>query len=253
MTGKKAELGNRILWTHPGLGDQISNARIIETFVASHPSDKILLPTKRKYMKQVSQIYSYLSTVKPIPVPNNPRLETLVIRTYQLLYAAKLQSVGREKLAKTPRFLDGEYLSLNSRFNLTVGLDPKDLVSTRLREHLLNLSQLAPPKAPFAFIDTHVGTHRAIPQEVIDSLRLRGLETVFNDSTIPLHELCLTILSAQELHMVGSAPLCMALTIGSENSSRVYYAHDGEDLSYSYPGWITRNLEKFDREDNGNS
>jgi hypothetical protein len=237
--GKKPKVGNRILWTHPGLGDQICNARIIETFVEHHPGDRILLPTKRKYKKQVSQIYSYLKGVKPIPVPNNPRLEILVIWGYQLLFGAGLQVVGRWKLNRVRNPKNGVHLSLSSRFNVTVGLHPKDLVSSRLREHLLAGKQVIPPEAPFAFIDTHPGTHREVPQTVIDSIQARGLDLVFNDNSVPLHELCLLIDSAQELHMVGSAPLCLALTIGSQNPVKIYYAHDGEDLSYSYPSWIT--------------
>lgn len=192
-------------------------------------------------------MYSYLKTMRTIPVPNNPRLEILVIWYYQLLFAASLQAVGRKKLSKIVNPKKGVHLSLSSRFNLTFGMDPKDLVSTRLREHLLTQNQATPPKGPFAFIDTHPGTHRAVPQEVIDAIQAKGLLVVFNDNKVPLHELCLTIMSAQELHMVGSAPLCLALTIGSENPVKIYYAHDGEDLSYSYPSWITSPLENIDR------
>ena len=191
--GKRSKVGNRILWTHPGLGDQICNARIIETFVEHHPGDRILLPTKRKYKKQVSQIYSYLEGVKPIPVPNNPRLEIFVIWGYQLLFGAGLQVVGRWKLNRVRNPKNGVHLSLSSRFNVTVGLHPKDLVSSRLREHLLAGKQVIPPETPFAFIDTHPGTHREVPQTVIDSIQARGLELVFNDNSVPLHELCLLI------------------------------------------------------------
>ena len=139
------------------------------------------------------------------------------------------------------RTLFPEY-SLNSLFNLFIGVSPLNLVSRSLRHSILRLNQEEPPPEPYAFIDHHPGTAREIPNRVLSGIKERSFRLIENPRGLPLYSMLRLLDSAQELHMVNSAPLCLALTIDAEAPVRIHYDSLSDPVSKSYERWKTVNL-----------
>lgn len=228
-----------LLWTHLGLGDQISMARVLEE--RCDANDVVFLPAKKRNEKHVREIFSYIGNLQVLPVPNSSRLERLAVSALSMALRARLEEVGHSKLPSIRKNFPG--LHLNSQFNVAAGLDPADLVSHRLHNHLLSLWQAPPPDFDYAFVDHHRFTDREIPTKELEEIEKRGLRVVENDHSLPLQCQLEIMKRAKELHMVASAPLCLALTTGIRNKSNIYWDSLGEEhTKSSYPGWETRTL-----------
>jgi hypothetical protein len=129
--------------------------------------------------------------------------------------------------------------SLNSYFNLIFGLNPFDLVSKKLRFSIEKISQLEPMSGPYIFMDHHKGTEREIPSNVIDRIKSTGLTIFENPRDQELFRLLHVIDSAVELHLVNSAPLCLALTTDAKPKNRIHYDSLNDPVTKSYSGWST--------------
>jgi hypothetical protein len=112
-----------------------------------------------------------------------------------------------------------------------------DLVAPDLRARLNGQEQCMSPDVPFAFVDHHPGTSREIPSDVLSAIQSRGLLIVQNPRGTELSQIMPLLDYAEELHLVASAPLCLALTIDAKAKSRTHYDSLGDPVPNAYSRW----------------
>jgi hypothetical protein len=221
-----------VLWTHSGLGDQISASRIVESLLNSNV--EVLWPVMARNIQFMTQAFSEWEGLSLIPIDDSAKENTKTL-AISLKYRARIVNVGHRHLSKM-QSLFPEF-SLNSIFNLFIGLEPLDLVSKKLRSSLAGISQLEIPSKPFAFLDHHPKTYREIPPFIFDSIFARGLTLIENPRNSPLASTINLLDNAAELHLVNSAPLCLAQTIDAKAARRVHYDSRRDPVHKSYPRW----------------
>jgi hypothetical protein len=226
--------GKVLLWSHLGLGDQISASRLVEELVKQQIS--VVWPVKQKNFDFLKVAFADVDGLSLVKINDNTR-EDFQVTKISIQTGSRVVSLGHSHLSAM-HYLFPEY-SLNSLFNLFVGMDPLKLVSLRLRDRISRTAQLMPPTEPFAFLDHHPGTVREIPQEVLSALRERGLRLVDNPRDAPLYSTVRLLDSAQEIHLVNSAPLCLALTIDATAPVRINYDSLGDSVAKSYERWAS--------------
>lgn len=229
--------GRILLWSHLGLGDQISASPVVEHLLSQ--KIEVVWPVKPRNLDFLNLTFNNwvgLSTVRL----NDSVREDFQIRKIAFDTKSRVVSLGHGHLSSM-RTLFPEY-SLNSLFNLFIGVNPLKLVSRSLRDSLLRLDQEEPPLQPYAFLDHHPGTAREIPNRVLSGIKDRGFRLIENPRELPLYSMLRLLDSAQELHMVNSAPLCLALTTDAGAPVRVHYDSHSDPVSKSYERWKTVNL-----------
>jgi hypothetical protein len=226
--------GRILLWSHLGLGDQISASPIIEALLARNV--EVVWPVKTRNFDFLNVAFTGWEGLSIVKIHENLR-EDLQIAKLALDTKSRVVSLGHRGLPAM-RLLFPEY-TLNSLFNLFIGVDPLNLVSRGLRESLLKLDQEHPPHEPYVFLDHHPGSAREIPNQVLNGIQERGLRVIENPRELPLYSMVRLLDSAQELHMVNSAPLCLALTIDATAPERIHYDTLGDSLARSYGRWKT--------------
>lgn len=231
--------GGRVLfWSHLGLGDQISASPIVEQLL--NRNIEVVWPAKPRNLNFLNHAFNDWVGLSFVGL--NERLrEDILIRKTAFDTKSRVVSLGHGQLSSM-RTLFPEF-SLNSIFNLFIGVDPLTLVSRRLRESLLKLDQEDPPLEPYAFLDHHPGTAREIPSHVLSGIKERGIRLIENPRELPLYSMVRLLDSAQELHLVNSAPLCLALTTDAKASMRIHYDTHGDPVSKSYQRWKTIELD----------
>jgi hypothetical protein len=227
------EQGRVLLWTHLGLGDQISAARIVESYLAS--GTEVIWPVKTRNIDFMKIAYGRLPGLELIEVPDFNKHEWSLVRRISKANRVKIVVAGHSLLRPLSEAFPE--LPLNSLFNLSVGIHPMDLVSPDLRERLGTSQQAPIPSVPFAFVDHHPGTPREIPLEVLSGVSSRGLLIFNNPRFLNLTKVVSLMDAADELHLVASAPLCLALTIGARAKVKVHYDSLGDPIANSYEGW----------------
>lgn len=227
-----------ILKTHLGLGDQISSMKIVENLIEEEV--EIIWPIK-------TNNYSFFKET----IGHWPNLNLIKYNPEEITFKNLIEKINNKDKYRIMQFSQNSLAAvknifpkycLNSHFNILFGYHPTDLISKKFRNSLITNSQIEPPSQLYAFIDHHPGTDREIPVEIFNLIKNRGLKIVHNDINIPLSKLVLILDNAQELHLVNSAPLCLALTINSRAQSKFHYDNRKEPLSYSYDNWVSIDL-----------
>jgi hypothetical protein len=229
--------GRILLWSHLGLGDQISASPIVEQLL--NRKIEVVWPVKPRNLNFMNHAFNDWGGLSIVRLNESLR-EDFQIRKIAFETKSSVVSLGHGQLSSM-RTLFPEF-SLNSLFNLFIGLDPLNLVSQSMRDSLLKLDQEEPPLEPYAFLDHHPGTAREIPSQALSDIKERGLRLIENPRDLPLFSTVRLLDSAQELHMVNSAPLCLALTTDAKASVRIHYDTHGDPVSKSYERWKTKNL-----------
>jgi hypothetical protein len=222
-----------VLWTHLGLGDQISAARIVKSYLDA--GTQVFWPVKKKNISFMSSAFGSLDGIELIEINDSPEQESSEVKEIAVSRKAKIVMAGHRVL--NPLRQAFPHLPLNSLFNLSVGISPADLIAPDLRARLSLGEQYLSPDVPFAFVDHHPGTHREIPESILTSIESRGLVIVNNPTGTPLSKIMPLLDDAEELHLVGSAPLCLALTIDSKAKLRTHYDYMGDPVSGAYARW----------------
>jgi hypothetical protein len=217
-----------VLWGHLGLGDQICSARSIELW--SQRVDLLIIPVKMRNLIAVTNFFGYLTNIAVLPMESDePSDEHFEVHKIALQYSAAVVDAGRG-LYSTLRRIFPEY-GINRALAMSAVTNPTVLSSIMLGNHLADTRQTAPPKHPYAFIDHHPGIQgREIPRTILEGLEKKGLVLVYNSLGAPLSEHLLLMRYATELHMVSSAPLCLALTAGTSATTRVAYRSQSQAL-----------------------
>ena len=104
-------------------------------------------------------------------------------------------------------------------------------------EYLNKITQIDVPDRSFAYIDHHPGTERSIPKKVLEMLERRDILVVQNPRNEPLASTLALMDSAAELHLVNSAPLCMALTLDARSLKKIHYDSRNDPATKSYSNW----------------
>lgn len=229
--------GRILLWSHLGLGDQISASPVVEHLLSQ--KIEVVWPVKPRNLDFLNLTFKNWGGLSTVRLSDSVR-EDFQIRKIAFDTKSRVVSLGHGHLSSM-RTLFPEY-SLNSLFNLFIGVNPLNLVSRSLRDSLLRLDQEEPPLQPYAFLDHHPGTAREIPNRVLSGIKDRGFRLIENPRELPLYSMLRLLDSAQELHMVNSAPLCLALTTDAGAPVRVHYDSHSDPVSKIYERWKTVNL-----------
>jgi hypothetical protein len=229
-----------ILWSHLGLGDQISSASLIENLTKR--IETLIIPTKKRNLDFIFSTFGNWEGVQIEEVDDDSLCESREIQRLVRKHQCRVLVFGHHTLPIACLQL-GE-VCLNDLLSYSKKIPSGPLVSSKLRDSLNKCHQATPPSKPFAFVDHHPGTSRAIPNRFLDEIRDRGLEVYSNPQHIPLYALLRILDEAEELHLVASAPLCLALTIDARAKKRVYYRtlNQGTITSPSYPNWFEVDL-----------
>ena len=227
-----------VFWTHLGLGDQISASCLIESWLSA--GCQLHLPVKPRNFDFLNAAYGNLEGLS-LHIINDENPEKLEVADLaKKLVVSEVVEIGHSHLP-IAKILFPEVF-LNGVFNIIGGLTPDRLVSQRLRGALVSSEQNPVPEHPFAFVDHHPGTIREIPSNVLESVRDRGLRIFENPRDVPLQSLLAVMDSADELHMVPSAPLCMAMTVDAQSKQRFHYDHMGDSIEKNYRRWTSSPL-----------
>lgn len=227
------------MWTHMGLGDQISVSPTLKAIADSGRT--ITLIAQPQY---VSMVESYFGNhenldVMPIPMGTSPLRQRKAVYRIAAQTRLPLLTAGHEVYALLARAFPTR--SINWHLNASFGIAPKDLLRDDA-ELLMSLIPQAPvPAEPYAFVDHHPGSPREIPPQILESIQDRGMTLVHNPTARPLPSLLRIMHHASELHLVSSAPLCQALTFDLANGRGRfrYRIGDHHPLLLDYPpDWL---------------
>jgi hypothetical protein len=229
-----------IYWGHLGLGDQISSARAIEAYI--NAGLNVVIPTKRKNLEFISSAYGSWSGVIVAEISDYDQDEIKEIKRLKREFNFRVLVVGHSLLRIVDR-IEGD-ISLNEKLNYCAGLRRGRLISSKLRNSLISLDQYPVPPRPYAFIDHHPGTERELPQQILDTLISRNVAIIDNPRNVCMSRLIDLLDNAEELHLVASAPLCLALTVNAKSPTKYYYRTNGQHSlkSDSYKDWLEVDL-----------
>ncbi len=208
-----------IYFGHLGLGDQISAALAIEAWASRVPS--LMVPVKPRNLRNVEQFLAYIPNVEVVSLPSdNPAEEVIRVQQMAARSGAGLIQAGRSTYGCIAHAFP-EY-GINRRLLLCGLVSRSSAVSARFRSHVLSLSEFTSPlEEEYVFVDHHPGTEREIPMQQLSSWP--DSSRVMNPSEVPLYSLATVMEHAAELHLVSSAPLCLALTADLGQGRRVRY------------------------------
>jgi hypothetical protein len=228
-----------IFWGHLGLGDAISHACIIETLLLDNRV--VVVPSKKRNFDFLKSTYGNWDGVILEKINDNSLWDNVELLKLKLKHRFQIKVVGHHLLKSN--WAEQE-ISLNEQFNRIAGIPPQKLRSIKLRETCELNFQAHPPRCNYIFVDHHPGTDREIPKEILEDATNRGFEILKNDTSIPLYRLIKVLDNAQEIHVVASAPLCLALTTDSKCQKKYYYRTKGQGpvSSVAYPDWIDIDL-----------
>ena len=237
---RPARSKNVMLMTHMGLGDQVSMARVVEAW--ADRCDAVFMPVKTRNFRVLSKLFAYVPNLVLVEVEASARLEEIKIASkfanrngLELIHRASYKDLSRS-------FPE---LGVNGRLALMIGGNPKNLMSERLTSHLEQSFTGTIPEGNYAFIDHHPGSRREIPPKELDAISERGLQLVVHDPHTSFLDLHVKMKNASELHLVSSAPLCLALTCIAPEANRHfrYRPFDEAPLLLDYDlGWTEASI-----------
>ena len=248
-----AQSNRLVFWSHLGLGDQIATRRAVLSY--ARRGQYIILPCWPSNHEFLLRAYAGVEAVEIVPLLADSSIcERDQVQLLARQRCVPILEAGHGLIRGMAQAFPE--LGLNALYNVCAFQDPYSLIDPSLREDLERFEQVDPPRRPYAFVDHHPGTHREIPPAVLDGLKQRDLLVVRNPRKTPLWALVRVIDEAQELHLVSSAPLCLALTIDARPSIRFRYREpNASGLMIDYPAsWTEWNLahgsaSRVDREE----
>jgi hypothetical protein len=193
-----------------------------------------VIPVKPRNLRNVERFFAYIPNVEVVALPSdNPAEEVFRVQEMAAQTGAGLIQAGRNTYGCISHAFP-EY-GINRHLLLCGLASRSSAVSVRFRSHVLGLGDCPLPlEEKYVFVDHHPGTEREIPMGQFDGWpdALR----VTNPLDVPLHSLATVMEQAAELHLVSSAPLCLALTADLGKGRRVRYrVGDNAPLKLDYP------------------
>lgn len=226
-----------ILLSHFGLGDQIIIGKLLNDLSSDR---KVILPVDSKYFLQLSQFYSYnqnilVKEIGYLGAEFYPRKNDL--NRLRQLFSLPIVDVGRDVvyfLSFLNRKAGVSKLYFLAAWNSGLSFTNFPAYSFHYKEQ--------PPYSihhSYAFIDHHLGTNREIPNKVFSEIQRVGLDLKFNDMAVTLVDQLSTIVDAEQLHFVASAPFCLALVMPCKAKIRVFYEAENSKsvLGEEGSGW----------------
>lgn len=221
-----------IVYPHMGLGDQISMYPTLKALAETR--SRVYLPVRPSYMNQVRDLYASLPNVRLLPLSGRVVGDRKTLWRLGDRLGLPLLTAGHEAYALIHRAFPDH--SLNWHLNAACGVATDDLIRRDLGGFVKQVAQERVPSGRYAFVDHHPGTEREIPEGVLEDISRRGLAIVENPRAVPLTATLSLMQHAEELHLVSSAPLCMALTFDAGARYRYRYrVRDEFPLLLDYP------------------
>jgi len=225
LSGKRV-----VLFSHLGFGDQIAIAPAVEAW--SSRVDELVLLEAPSNLAKVSRLYSYLPNLTFAEVPSQTLREAEEISKN---LNGRLVEGGRRVLqaakACFPKF------GLNRLLCVGLLCDPNEMETHRLKRRILDDYQESVPEEPFIFLDDRPGTSRRIPEKAINAIKNKGYKIVTNREGARLESQGALLEHAKELHLVVSAPACLALAANLGKKHRNLYSNRANFLRQDYKDW----------------
>ena len=226
-----------ILFGHLGLGDQISLAPALEAWAAVVP--EVILPAQPRNVPNLSVLFSYVPNITVVGLEGRgPSAEESEVRELAKKSGASTVQAGRLVYASALKAFPE--MGINRQLMASALVLRDTGVSENLRTHLLSLPDpYFPPEHPYAVLDHHPGTNREVPSGYLDRVTAH-LHLLSNPREVRIHKLGPLLDCADALHLVSSAPLCLALTANLGSGRRVRYRVGNEaPLKQDYPAdWL---------------
>jgi hypothetical protein len=210
-----------VLLSHFGLGDQLIIGNLINRLSRER---KIILPVDSKYFDQLSKFYSYnpnvrIESIGLLQPEFYPRYQE--IRQLRKKYELPVVDIGRNVVFFLSFFYRASGVSklyYLAGWGFGISFINISAFTFHCKEDFSNLNV-----TPYAYVDHHVGTNREIPSQVFMGLKESGFDIKFNDMNLTLIDQLSTIVNAQQLHFVPSAPFCLALVMPCRASVKIFY------------------------------
>jgi len=233
-----------LLWGHLGLGDQISMASTYEEW--ARLSEEVFVPSKPRNVAELKSIFSYIPNLSILELDgNDPFVERENVAAMAARTGAEVVDGGRQLYGLLSRLFPR--LGINRVLSLCLGSNPTSLASESLSLHLGSHQEVPIPQEPFALIDHHPDVpSRRIPAEMLSRIARRFDTVVHNPREASMTDLYGLMASASELHLIASAPLCLALATGLGAERKVAYIPNRKKLIKNdyFQKWEERSLGK---------
>jgi hypothetical protein len=211
-----------IFWGHLGLGDQLMMAKVYEFW--NEQGSSLVIPAKKQNIQKLRQVFRYLPDIEFCEVSNDPLEEAKEVHELSKQMNLKILSSGRSRFLTLQRLYPG--LGLNQILALGSLVYIPTFYSQRFRSYYLKDREPETPFDGYVFFDRKVGTPYEVASEIMESNSNKRLFIIENDIRIPFEKLGKIMDSAEELHLVGSAPLCLALILGTETKLNLHYVNE---------------------------
>jgi hypothetical protein len=204
---------------------------------------KLVVPSKIQNIEKLRISFSYLPNLEFVEISNDPILESDEVHKMSKVLKLRVLNSGHRRYLVFQKIFP--FMGLNQHLALGAFVYLSDFKSSRFRNHYFNREDFPNFPKKFMFIDRKVGTEREIAREVIEANSKENLDVIENEIGIPFHQLGFYMELAEELHLVGSAPLCLALVLGTKTKLNLHYvSHESEQMKgdSSNGDWQTFNF-----------
>jgi hypothetical protein len=233
------------VWPHLGLGDTISMACALEKLSSEY--EKVFVACRDTNLAQLRTIYSYIPNLVFYPLGSvRPSQEPFAI--LRIAFSLRLLPViCGHALFFLIWFAKISHRDFNGVLSACLGWSG-GLTSMRMQQHISTIAQDSnslPRQQAFAFVDHHPNSQREIPQSFLNEIEGR-LPLRQNSLELSFKDLLANLSLAKELHLVSSAPLCIALTadLGNAGNRFAYVLSDYAPIARDYPkDWVLRYLD----------
>jgi hypothetical protein len=217
-----------LFWSHLGLGDQIGCNGIVHYLAEINPGKKIFVVTKESNMKNICYLYNEFDYIKPIMVPSC----TLYERSSVNLLKEKM---GLELVHTWISTVDRRYWDEDHFTNIDLNYDDIKIKYSKLpiiKHEDKILRDVVGDHKEFAFVHDD-------PSRVLTFNYDTNMPVVKNQPDLNVFEMIPILKAATELHMMGSALLCIAelLQLPYDNQKAFYYTFRGMNPIYNMDKW----------------
>jgi hypothetical protein len=204
---------------------------------------KLVVPSKIQNIEKLQASFGYLPNLEFIGIANDPIVEEEEVHRISKELQLRVLNSGHKRFLMLQKIFP--FMGLNQLLALGAFVYLTDFYSYQFRKYYFRSKVDFRITPKYIFIDRKVGTEREIAIGVVKAILKENLVIVENEMKIPFHQLGCYMEMANELHLVGSAPLCLSLVLGTNTKLNVHYVlHESEHMKGDSPNnrWKTFNV-----------